>query len=743
MQLRQMMFGAACFLAACCSSALAQDASASQTPIIKAETRLVLVDTVVTDKKGNYISDLMAKDFKVWEDDKEQPITSFSFEENDPAQKAHYLVLFFDNASMDFGDQAKARQAAAKFIDSNSGPNRLIAIVDFGGSVHVAQNFTADTERLKQIVSGAKVAQVSTNGDPVQVASLGSPMALPSLSRAESSFGAYTALLALRNLAKSLSDVPGRKTLVMLTAGFPLKVDQQSDLSAAIDACNKANVAVYPIDVRGLTIGSVNSAHHFQTAAYHGRTAQLRSATLRYTGNTVPRPHLLLIQRGPGGGGGGGGGRPGGGGPPGGGGGGTRGGPPGGGTRGGPPPGGVRSPVGGSQASRFNPALQPRQIVPPFPAGVSSNEQLLYALADGTGGFVIRNTNDLAGGLDKIGKEQSQYYSLGYSPVVSPEGSCHTLKVKVERGGTVVRSRSGYCNVRPKDLLAGNSIEKVLESHATGEMPGNVTASMQAPFFYTSPNTARVNLALDIPPDSIKFQKDKGKEHAALNILGIAYKADGSIGARFSNTVDLDYDKNELKEFQKRPYHYDDQFEVASGQYNLRVVFSSGNEAFGKIQYPLNIEPYDGKQFSISGLALSNDLRRVSDEEESLDADLLEDKKPLVTQGVQIVPSGSNRFKTTDTAVVYVEVYDPFLLTEKPPKFILQIKISDRKSGAEKVNASFNNMDPSIRPGNPVVPLGVKLPMTSLATGSYRVAIRAVDEAGHVTQSRGADFDVE
>ncbi len=46
--------------------------SDANTPLIKAETRLVLVDTIVTDKKGNYISDLVQKDFKVWEDDKEQ-----------------------------------------------------------------------------------------------------------------------------------------------------------------------------------------------------------------------------------------------------------------------------------------------------------------------------------------------------------------------------------------------------------------------------------------------------------------------------------------------------------------------------------------------------------------------------------------------------------------------------------------------------------------------------------------------
>src|SRR6266446_2193708 len=46
--------------------------------VIKTQTNLVLVDAVVTDKKGNYIRDLEAKDFTVSEDNKEQTITSFS-----------------------------------------------------------------------------------------------------------------------------------------------------------------------------------------------------------------------------------------------------------------------------------------------------------------------------------------------------------------------------------------------------------------------------------------------------------------------------------------------------------------------------------------------------------------------------------------------------------------------------------------------------------------------------------------
>ena len=57
----------------------------------------MLVDSIVTDKKGNYVRDLEEKDFKVWEDGKEQAITSFSYEENTgstPAAKIRYMVYF-------------------------------------------------------------------------------------------------------------------------------------------------------------------------------------------------------------------------------------------------------------------------------------------------------------------------------------------------------------------------------------------------------------------------------------------------------------------------------------------------------------------------------------------------------------------------------------------------------------------------------------------------------------------------
>ncbi len=208
----------------------AAQAPAGDAATIHAETRLVLVDTVVTDKKGNYIRDLAVKDFRVWEDNKEQAIKSFSLEDDSAApEKAqkHYLVLFFDNSTMDVGDQMQARQAAAKFIDANTAPNRLIAVVDFGGTIKISQNFTADAARLKQVVAGTKTSSVSPNAAPVEVASLAPPVGgtsfgMPYLGNAEADFGAHSVMLALRSMAKSLGTVPGRKTLVFLTSGFPL-----------------------------------------------------------------------------------------------------------------------------------------------------------------------------------------------------------------------------------------------------------------------------------------------------------------------------------------------------------------------------------------------------------------------------------------------------------------------------------------------------------------------------------------
>ncbi len=394
-------------------------------------------------------------------------------------------------------------------------------------------------------------------------------------------------------------------------------------------------------------------------------------------------------------------------------------------------------------AYNFNsPYNQPRTIVPPFPQSASTNQQILAALAEGTGGFTIFNTNDLLGGLERIGREQNEFYILGYVPKDTPEGSCHTLKVKMNRGGTNVRSRSGYCNVRAANALEGKPLEKQLESRAAGTQAGSIHGGMQAPYFYTSANVARVNLAMEIPADTVKFDKDKGKYHANLNVLGIAYRQDGSVGTRFSDTVNLDLEKDDWKEFTKTPYRYENQFDATPGTYKLTVVLSAGGDAFGKFESPLQIDAYDGKHFSLGSVALTDSAQRIGDIPTSLDSALLEDRTPLVVHGMQITPSGSNRFKRDQNVVMYSEIYEPLLTSAEPPKIGMGYRIFERASNKEVLFTGVVSTEAFIQKGNPVVPVGLKVNVKDLNPGPYRLVLQAVDGAGNKAPNRTVDFDV-
>ena len=628
--------------------ALAQFAPAQElaTPartVIRAETQLVLVDAVVQDKKGKPVHDLNAKDFRVWEDGKEQAITSVSLETSAASPEKslkHYLVLFFDNVSLSTSDQLATRKDAARFVGAWAGPDRYMSVVNFGPNLQIAQNFTAMPGPLRQAISMVQAGAPAPDGamptaanvrldtrTPAPARGRGGP-ATPALSEQQtmnqslgSPYAQQDLLAGLKTVAESLSSVRGRKALVLFTGGFP-QPPSSAQMAAVISACNQANVAVYVTNQGG-----------FRT------------------------------------------------------------------------------------------------------------------LADETGGRVIANANDLVRELGQIAEEQEEHYVLGYTPAESPEGSCHALRVAVNRAGLDVQARKGYCSAKPVDLLAGNAAAKAIETSATraAAVPaGNLTASMQLPYFYASANVARVNLAMEIAAAGIKFDKVKGKPHAELRVTGVASKAGGEVAGRFNDVVKLDFETSkESDAFAKQPFHYEYQFDLAPGQYNLRVTLDAGEGSFGKVEMPLSVEPWDGRRLGLSGVALSKESRSVPDLAAALDDSLLEDRRPLIAGSHQIVPSGSNRFHRADLSLAYVEIYDPLLAGPNPPTVSLQIRVIDRQTGQPKEDLGSFSLANFIRPGNPVVPVAFNLPGASLPPGSYRLEVTAAHSPGTDSVVRTADFEVE
>src|SRR5580658_1419979 len=126
---------------------------------IRTETRVVLVDTIVTDKQGEYVHNLTAKDFRIWEDNKEQTIKSVTLEKGaaTATSRQRYLVLFF--AGVDASDRIVARQAVSGFVDAYAQENHLMSVVSYNGGLRVNQNFTDDATRLKAAVNVAISAE--------------------------------------------------------------------------------------------------------------------------------------------------------------------------------------------------------------------------------------------------------------------------------------------------------------------------------------------------------------------------------------------------------------------------------------------------------------------------------------------------------------------------------------------------------------------------------------------------------
>jgi hypothetical protein len=277
------------------------------------------------------------------------------------------------------------------------------------------------------------------------------------------------------------------------------------------------------------------------------------------------------------------------------------------------------------------------------------------------------------------------------------------------------------------------------DSSARGLQP-----SFQAPYFYTGPNIARVSLAMAIPQEMFKFDKDKGKYHSSLNVLGIAYRDDGTVGAKFSDQVKLDLEKDDWKEFTKNPYRYQNQFDAVPGHYKMTVVLSAGSDTYGKSSWPMDIDAYDGKQFAIGGLALTNNAQRVEQLASSSDFDtvLLEDRTPLVVKGLQVVPSAVNRFKRSDKVVMYSEVYDSLLSGDKPPRVAIGYKIHERATDKEVFFTGTVAADEFLLKGSPVVPIGMLVAVKDLPPGSYRLIFMAMDAAGGKAPSRVLDFDL-
>lgn len=127
----------------------------AQQPTFRAEIDLVNFGVTVTDRRGNYITDLTPADFEITEEGQKQIVTFFARgDQVESAPEMHVGLLFDTSGSMGLDIQL-ARSAAVKFLNTLSDAEDM-TLVDFDTEVRVAKYGQQDFPRLVERIRGRK-----------------------------------------------------------------------------------------------------------------------------------------------------------------------------------------------------------------------------------------------------------------------------------------------------------------------------------------------------------------------------------------------------------------------------------------------------------------------------------------------------------------------------------------------------------------------------------------------------------
>jgi len=381
------------------------------TPVLKATTRLVQINVVVHDKKGEPVEGLKKEDFIILDQGKEQPVATFSANSaalgetapNPPhspnvftnrgdsaaSNPGSVTVILFDALNTPILDQFYARREVLKFLRQLH-PQDHVAIYVLTTKIIVLNEFTQDAtsllEAIQKFGGSYSAHENAANPDPRPTDQADFPTRMSEtdmmtsrlrdfLDAADGKISdfanidrAETTTSAIEAIANHVSRIPGRKSLVWVSAGFPIRIgfdgeslgqpgrEQRSfgeNLEHATRALNQANMAIYPVDARGLMTGLPYSA----------------------TNNT-----------------------------------------------------------------RFDLRIPTRDLGPD-----QRNFDTMIVLADRTGGKASYNTNDIEGAVQRAIADGQYTYTLGFYPTHGKwDGKFHELKVRVNEKGVTLRHRKGY-----------------------------------------------------------------------------------------------------------------------------------------------------------------------------------------------------------------------------------------------------------------------------------------------------------
>jgi VWFA-related protein len=235
------------------------------------------------------------------------------------------------------------------------------------------------------------------------------------------------------------------------------------------------------------------------------------------------------------------------------------------------------------------------------------------SLASDSGGFVVRNTNDLTKGIQRIALESQTYYLLGYIPTnTKPDGRFRKIEVRLARKGIDVRARKGYYapsegKAPPKKPTGIDpEIQQALDSpYELGQIPLRMSAYV---FDETMLGKASTTVIVEADIKDLGFHETEGRLIDTLEFLLVTAHRETGEYFRYDQKVDMKLLPRTRDKLLKTWFPISRDFDLAPGGYQAKIVVRDKNTGrIGTLTHDFEVQ--DLTLFRTSSINLSDTLQ--------------------------------------------------------------------------------------------------------------------------------------
>jgi VWFA-related protein len=279
-----------------------------------------------------------------------------------------------------------------------------------------------------------------------------------------------------------------------------------------------------------------------------------------------------------------------------------------------------------------------------------ASQETLTTLAADTGGKSFLDSNDLGQVFDRVQRDTSVYYVLGYtSNNPLRDGRYRRIQVKVNRPGLNLEFRKGY--FAPKDFEHFNAEDK--EQQMTDELAADlpntdVALYMAASYFRLDERRFYVPVALVVPGSQIPFTKGGDKDKTSLDVIGVVLDELKRTVGSMRETVKLSLDASQ--EVRRKNVQYSTGFILTAGKYHFKfVVRENQSGRLGSFETDFVVPDIKKAPLKMSSVVLASQRQPSTKKTQN----------PLVRDGNELIPNLAHVFTPDQHLYLFYEVYDP------------------------------------------------------------------------------------